>query len=91
LNENPPSSVRIERVVRNILAEQPRITRFPGASRARPALRLTAHCSLAPEVDFDGYQAEEAPVELQAEEDVEGMLMAEDEGAAAEEEVAKAE
>lgn len=46
--------------------------------------------SLAPKVDFDGYQAEEVPVEVQAEEDVEGMLMAEDEGAAAGQEAAPA-
>jgi|TARA_B110000503_G_scaffold131007_1_gene205030 histone chaperone ASF1 len=29
LRENPPSAVRLDRVVRNILAEKPRVTRFP--------------------------------------------------------------
>ncbi|MDA9097382.1 ASF1 family histone chaperone [bacterium] len=29
LREDPPSTVRLDRVVRNILAEKPRVTRFP--------------------------------------------------------------
>ena len=29
LRENPPETVRLDRVVRNILAEKPRVTRFP--------------------------------------------------------------
>ena len=29
LRENPPDTVRLDRVVRNILAEKPRVTRFP--------------------------------------------------------------
>lgn len=28
LNENPPSRVQVERIVRNMLAEKPRVTRF---------------------------------------------------------------
>ena len=64
LRENPPEQPRVDRVVRNILAEKPRVTRFPCEfdTPAIPAVPATPQVEVAP-----GYaHMEETPEMAQA-------------------------